>query len=192
MIIVLESQFELIFCLLSSPNCDLCKVEKAVFQGLRNLIFDLSLLILNFDLWPLKFLTRISKSKVKVQISNPRYTAFSTLRKSKVFHGMALHSFYAYWLAQNANCVRLKKRCFRGFEIWTLTCDFETWVKIFKVQGQKWKVKGQISKHLKHLFLNLTQDAFGLVRRQKMSSKWISIPWNIAFSDTRKAHFVLL
>ena len=30
----------------------------------------------------------------------------------------------------------------------------------FKVEGQKWKFKSQISKHLKHRFLNLTQDAF--------------------------------
>jgi len=47
---VLKYHFELIFSLLTSPKCDLRKFEKAVFQALRNLSLDLSLLTFNFEL----------------------------------------------------------------------------------------------------------------------------------------------
>ena len=60
---------------------------------------------------------------------------------------------------------KVEKAVFQGF--WNLNFDLRLWNMSYncqrsklKVQSYKWKVKGQISKHLKHRFLNRTQDAF--------------------------------
>ena len=55
MIQFLASYFELIFNLLIGPKCDLRNVEKAIYQGRWILNFDISLLTLTFDIWPLTF-----------------------------------------------------------------------------------------------------------------------------------------
>ena len=47
--------------------------------------------------------------------------------KKRSFKGWhcTLNSFSASWLAQNASCVRLDKQSFKGFEIWPFTSDLE-------------------------------------------------------------------
>ena len=110
---------------------------------------------------------------------------------------MALHSFSALWIAQNATCVRLKKWCCRGFQIWTLTSDCEIRIKNFKVQSSKLKVRSERSK-LKFrsawntAFSNLRKSHFGLVKRLNMSSKWYLRTWILALSNSSKSHFELV
>ena len=70
-----------------------------------------------------------------------------------------LNSFSASWLAQNATCVRLKKRCFKDFEIWPLTFYIWPWNLIFEIFNTYFKAKVQNSKHLIYRFFNRTKFA---------------------------------
>jgi len=139
MIQVLASVFQLILRLFSRWKCDLRKFQKATFQVLT---FHFEL---NFSLLKSSKCDLVMSIKLRFTFSHP-----------------TLNSFSASWVAQNANCVGLKKRCFKAlkFDLLPFISVLELWPLKFLTHISKSKVKVQISKPLKHLYFDLTQVAF--------------------------------
>jgi len=95
----------------------------------------------------LKFLTHISNSKVEVQNQKPLKHPFFKLTQVAAFQGLQLHFELIFCPLTSPKCEfrKVEKRCFKCFEISTLTFDFEIWVKNFKGQTSKSYMKGQWS-----------------------------------------------
>ena len=116
MFIVLASQFELIFCLLTLPKCNLRKIKKS-FDS-KNLKFDLWHFPSDLEIWPLTFdfetLTQnITLNQLKLWLNRRRWSDDYTSRIE------TLNSFSASWLTLIANW----KRCFK--------CSQSTWNSYF-------------------------------------------------------------
>ena len=105
MIIDLASQFELIFCLLTRPKCNLRKVKKS--GDSRDLKFDIQLFpsdlqLLNFDHWLWNCNSILPLHQLKLRLTRRRWSDdYSSFIEN-------LNSFSASWLNLNANW----KRCF--------------------------------------------------------------------------------
>ena len=66
MLILPAFHFELIFCLLTRPKCNLSKVKKTVIQGIWNMTFDFTRLTLYFDLWLWNFKSNSTSSPAQI------------------------------------------------------------------------------------------------------------------------------
>ena len=118
----LASHFELILRLLTRWKCDLHKVEKATFQVLT-FHFELNFYLLTSSKCDLD---EVDEANILVLSSH-------------------FELIFCLLTSENATCVRLKKRCFKGFEIWPLTFHFWPWTLTFEMFNSYFEVNGQSS-----------------------------------------------